>query len=30
MMQGFDFGVAAGQDVRGAVQYLKVSGSTKV
>jgi carboxymethylenebutenolidase len=30
MMQGLDFGVAAGQDVRGAVQYLKASGSTKV
>lgn len=29
-MQGLDFAVAAGQDVRGAVQYLKASGSTKV
>ncbi len=30
LMQGLDFGVAAGQDVRGAVQYLKSSGSARV
>ncbi len=30
LMKGLDFGVAAGQDVRGAVQYLKASGSSKV
>ena len=30
LMQGLDFAVAAGQDVRGAVQYLKSTGSTKV
>jgi carboxymethylenebutenolidase len=30
LMEGLDFGVAAGQDVRGAVQYLKASGSAKV
>jgi carboxymethylenebutenolidase len=30
LMQGLDFGVAAGQDVRGAVQHLKASGSQKV
>jgi carboxymethylenebutenolidase len=30
LMQGLDFGAAAGQDVRGAVQYLKSSGSSKV
>ena len=30
LMEGLDFGVAAGQDVRGAVQYLKTSGSAKV
>jgi carboxymethylenebutenolidase len=30
LMQGLDFGSAAGQDVRGAVQYLKATGSTKV
>ena len=30
LMQGLDFAVAAGQDVRGAVQYLKATGSTKV
>src|ERR1700691_1476555 len=30
LMKGLNFGVAAGQDVRGAVQYLKASGSTKV
>jgi len=29
-MKGLDFAVAAGQDVRGAVQYLKASGSSKV
>jgi carboxymethylenebutenolidase len=29
-MKGLNFGVAAGQDVRGAVQYLKASGSAKV
>lgn len=30
LMQGLDFGAAAGQDVRGAVQYLKASGSRRV
>lgn len=30
LMKGLDFGEAAGQDVRGAVQYLKGSGSAKV
>jgi carboxymethylenebutenolidase len=30
LMKGLDFAVAAGQDVRGAVQHLKASGSTKV
>jgi carboxymethylenebutenolidase len=30
LMKGLDFAAAAGQDVRGAVQYLKASGSTKV
>lgn len=30
LMKGLDFGVAASQDVRGAVQYLKASGSAKV
>src|SRR5271165_7133785 len=30
LMKGLNFGVAAGQDVRGAVQYLKGSGSAKV
>jgi carboxymethylenebutenolidase len=30
LMQGLDFGSAAGQDVRGAVQYLKSGGSPKV
>jgi carboxymethylenebutenolidase len=30
LMEGLDFGIAAGQDVRGAVQYLKASGSAKV
>jgi carboxymethylenebutenolidase len=30
LMKGLDFAMAAGQDVRGAVQYLKGSGSTKV
>jgi carboxymethylenebutenolidase len=30
LMKGLDFAVAAGQDVRGAVQYLKASGSIKV
>lgn len=30
LMQGLDFGTAAGQDVRGAVQYLKATGSAKV
>lgn len=30
LMHGLDFGVAAGQDIRGAVQYLKASGSRKV
>jgi carboxymethylenebutenolidase len=30
LMQGLDFAVAAGQDVRGAVQYLKGTGSSKV
>jgi len=29
LMQGLDFGGAASQDVRGAVQYLKASGSAK-
>ena len=29
LMQGLDFGSAAGQDVRGAVQYLKSTGSTQ-
>jgi carboxymethylenebutenolidase len=30
LMKGLDFGSAAGQDVRGAVQYLKDTGSAKV
>lgn len=30
LMKGLNFGVAAAQDVRGAVQQLKASGSTKV
>ncbi|MGO9038621.1 MAG: dienelactone hydrolase family protein [Steroidobacteraceae bacterium] len=30
LMKGLDFAAAAGQDVRGAVQYLKASGSAKV
>jgi carboxymethylenebutenolidase len=30
LMKGLNFGDAAGQDVRGAVQYLKASGSRKV
>ena len=30
LMHGLDFGSAAGQDVRGAVQYLKATGSSKV
>jgi carboxymethylenebutenolidase len=30
LMKGLDFAVAAGQDVRGAVQYLKATSSTKV
>ncbi|MEX8517466.1 MAG: dienelactone hydrolase family protein [Leptothrix sp. (in: b-proteobacteria)] len=30
LMTGLDFGAAAGQDVRGAVQFLKARGSTKV
>ena len=30
LMHGLDFAVAAGQDVRGAVQYLKSTGSGKV
>jgi carboxymethylenebutenolidase len=30
LMEGLNFGDAAGQDVRGAVQYLKASGSAKV
>jgi len=30
LMQGLDFASAAGQDVRGAVQYLKSTGSAKV
>ena len=30
LMHGLDFGSAAGQDVRGAVQYLKAKGSSKV
>jgi len=30
LMEGLNFGDAAGQDVRGAVNYLKNSGSTKV
>jgi carboxymethylenebutenolidase len=30
LMQGLDFGAAAGQDVRGAVQHLKATGSAKV
>jgi carboxymethylenebutenolidase len=30
LMNSLNFGDAAGQDVRGAVQYLKASGSTKV
>ena len=29
LMKGLNFGDAAGQDVRGAVQYLKSSGSSK-
>jgi carboxymethylenebutenolidase len=30
LMKGLDFGDAAGQDVRGAVRFLKTSGSSKV
>ena len=30
LMTGLNFGDAAGQDVRGAVQYLKATGSRKV
>jgi carboxymethylenebutenolidase len=30
LMKGLDFGAAAGQDVRGAVQYLKTSAEVKV
>jgi carboxymethylenebutenolidase len=30
LMKGLDFGAAAGQDIRGAVQYLKSTGSGKV
>ena len=30
LMHGLDFGAAAAQDVRGAVQYLKAAGSAKV
>ena len=30
LMKGLNFGEAAGEDVRGAVQYLKASGSAKV
>src|SRR6202142_279991 len=30
LMKGLDFAVAAGQDVRGAVQHLKATGSAKV
>jgi carboxymethylenebutenolidase len=30
LMKGLDFGSAAGQDVRGAVQYLKATGSAQV
>ena len=30
LMKGLNFGAAAGQDVRGAVQHLKASGSAKV
>ncbi len=30
LMKGLDFAVAASQDIRGAVQYLKASGGTKV
>jgi carboxymethylenebutenolidase len=30
LMEGLNFGDAAGQDIRGAVQYLKGSGSSKV
>lgn len=30
LMNGLNFGDAAGQDIRGAVQYLKASGSAKV
>jgi len=30
LMEGLNFGDAAGQDIRGAVQYLKSSGSAKV
>jgi carboxymethylenebutenolidase len=30
LMEGLNFGDAAGQDIRGAVQYLKASGSAKV
>ena len=30
LMEGLNFGDAAGQDIRGAVQYLKKSGSSKV
>src|SRR5947208_5861623 len=29
LMEGLNFGDAAGQDIRGAVQYLKASGSAK-
>ena len=30
LMNGLNFGDAAGQDIRGAVQYLKATGSAKV
>src|SRR5947209_19139977 len=30
LMKGLDFAMAAGQDVRGAVQHLKATGSAKV
>ena len=30
LMQGLDFGAAAAQDIRGAVQYLKSGGSAKI
>ena len=30
LMNGLDFGAAAGQDIRGAVQHLKATGSAKV